>query len=129
MHKIDSEASLREAILQLENKQADESVLLKEQFKETYERVKPISLIKDILRQVGESVDVKDNLLGTSVGLTAGYISKIIFQSLTKSPVKRLIGTALMFGITNVVAKNPDVIKSLGKKVLSVFRKRKHTEE
>ncbi len=129
MQKIDSEASLREAILQLENKQADESILLKEQFKETYDSVKPISLIKNVLRQVSESADVKDNLLGTSVGLTAGYISKIIFQSLTKSPVKRLIGTALMFGITNVVAKNPEMIKSLGKKALSVFRKRKHAED
>jgi hypothetical protein len=60
--------------------------------------------------------------LNTSVGLTAGFLSKIIFQSVLKSPVNRLIGTAVMFGISNVVAKNPEAVKSIGKGFFKMIR-------
>ncbi|MFA6128576.1 MAG: hypothetical protein WC699_14855 [Bacteroidales bacterium] len=125
MQKINSEASLREAIVQLEIQQAYEGILLKDQFKLFYESIKPISLIKTVLKQAVESQGLKDNLVSTSVGLTAGFISKLLFQGLTKNPVKKLIGTALMFGITNVVAKHPETVRVLGHKFLQIFKKKK----
>jgi hypothetical protein len=124
MEKVYSEASLQEAIAKLELRQAEEGFLLKEQFHQTYESVKPASLIKTILKQAVGSAEIKDNLVSTSVGLTAGYLSKLLFQGLTRNPVKKLIGTALMFGITNVVAKNPETVKVLGHKFFQLFRKK-----
>lgn len=124
MQKINSVESLRDAILQLEIIQAGEGILLKEQFHETYESIKPISLIRSILKQSTESADLKDNLINTGVGITAGYLSKLLFQGFTRSPVKRLIGTAVMFGITNLVAKNPDVVKSIAHKAIHIFQSR-----
>lgn len=121
MQKINSGASLRDAILRLESKQFDEAIMLREQFNLTYESIKPVNLIKSIFKQAIESRDLKDNLLNTSVGLTAGYFFKILFQGLTKSPIKKLLGTAIMFGITNVIAKNPETVKSFGSGFLKMI--------
>ncbi|HEY6438123.1 MAG TPA: hypothetical protein VIY47_16145, partial [Ignavibacteriaceae bacterium] len=86
--------------------------------------LKPLNLIKNTFKQATGSADLKENLLNTSVGLTAGYLSKIIFEGVSKNPLKKLLGSALMFGITNIVAKNPEPLKSLGLKFLKVIRSR-----
>ena len=122
MQKINSAISLRDAILQLESKQTEERKLLKKQFHLVYESIKPVNLIKSAFKKVAESRDLKDNILNTSVGLTVGYISKILFQGTSNSPVKKLLGSVLMFGITNLVSKNPEPVKSLGKKILEIIK-------
>jgi hypothetical protein len=128
MQNINSETDLRVAILQLESKQAEEGKLLKEQALLAYDSVKPINILKNAFMEATTSSDLKDNIINRSVGMTAGYLSKIAFQGLTKSPVKKLIGTVLMFGIKNVVAKNPDTVKLLGKGFFTIVRSflRKH---
>ena len=122
MQTIDSETSLREAILQLESKWVDEGKNVKEQFFLTIESIKPINLIKSTFKDAVASPDLKDKILNTSVGLTAGFLSKLLFQGVVKSPVNRLIGTAVMFGITNIVAKNPEAVKSIGKGFFKMIR-------
>jgi len=123
MEKINSETDLREAIVKLEGKWIDDGKLVKEQFFLTIESIKPINLIKSTFKDAVTSPDIKNKILNTSVGLTAGFLSKIIFQSILKSPINRLIGTAVMFGITNVVAKNPETVKSIGKGFFKMIRR------
>jgi hypothetical protein len=122
MEKINSETDLREAIVQLENKWIDDGKLVKEQFFLTIESIKPINLIKSTFKDAVASPDIKGKILNTSVGLTAGFLSKLIFQGVLKSPLNRLIGTAVMFGITNVVARNPEAVKSIGKGFFKMIR-------
>ena len=122
MGKINSETDLREAIVQLESKWADDGQKVKEQFFYTIESIKPINLIKSTFKDAVASPDLKDKILTTSVGLTAGFLTKLLFQGITKSPVKRLIGTTLMFGITKLVARNPETVRSLGKGLLNMIR-------
>ncbi len=121
---INSEAELRAAILRLENMQAAEGKILKEQFNHAYESVKPINLIKNTFKEVAASDDIQDNLINASVGLAAGYASKILFQGASHSPLRKLFGTVLMFGITNAVAKNPEAVKSIGKGVYNIIKSR-----
>lgn len=118
MQIINTESDLRNAILQLETRQIQDVKILKEQFHLTYESIKPINLIKNAFKQVGESPELKENVINTSVGLATGYVSKILFERLSGSPLKKLLGSVLMFGITNMVARNPDAIKSFGNIVL-----------
>jgi hypothetical protein len=122
MQKIISETGLRKAIIQLEDQQAEEGIMLRKQFNQTIDSLKPINLIKSTLKEAVLAPDIKGSILNTSVGLTAGFISKLLLQSVLKSPLNRLIGTAVMFGITNVVAKHPDAVKSLGKRFFNVIR-------
>lgn len=122
MQKINSETSLREAIIQMENRQAFEGKLLRDDFHLAYESVKPINLIKNTLKEAVHSQDLKDNIINTSLGLTAGYLSRMLFVGASAGPVKKILGAALLFGITNLVAKNPEVIKSVGRGILNLIR-------
>jgi len=121
MEKINSTAALKAAILQLETKQSNEGKVLKEQYLKAYESVKPINLVKSTFREITASPDLKDELFNTSVGLVAGYVSKVLFQGTSHSPVRKLFGTVLMFGITNAVARHPEVVKSVGKGLLNMI--------
>jgi hypothetical protein len=120
MEKINSTALLKAAIVALETQQNNEGKILKEQYMAAYESIKPVNLIKNTFREVTASPDLKDELFNTSIGLAAGYLSKMLFQGASHSPVRKLFGTVLMFGITNAVAKHPEVIKAAGKGLLKI---------
>lgn len=121
MEQIKTQQELRAAIFRLEYQQSEEGRALKEQFQAAYNSVKPANIILNTLKDLGESSMVQDGFLNTSVGFGTGYLSKMVFQGLVNSPIKKLLGSALMFGITNVVAKNPDAIKAMAKKIFNLF--------
>lgn len=120
MKKINSESELRAAILQLEGMQEEEGKLLRVQFQLAYESIKPINLIKSTISEAIESKDIKDDIVNTAIGLTTGFLSKVLFEGKKSSPLKKLLGTALMFGITRLVAKNPETLKSIGNRLFKI---------
>jgi hypothetical protein len=122
MKEINSETDLRDAILELENKRAGEEKMLREQFYLAADSVRPINIIKSTFREAIVSRDLKNDIINTSVGLTAGYLFKTAFAGVMKSPLRKVLGTALMFGITEVVARNPETVKSLGKGFFNMIR-------
>ena len=124
MQKITTATELRSAIIQLESKQAVEGIALKSEFHAAYESVRPINLVKNAFRQVAASEDIKDSILNTSVGLAAGYVSKVLFEGVSHGPLRKLLGTALMFGVTHAIAKNPEAVKSVGKKLFQMVMSR-----
>jgi|OpeIllAssembly_1097287.scaffolds.fasta_scaffold03363_4 hypothetical protein len=121
MEPIKTQHELRAAILRLEYQQSEEGRELKEQFHLAYNSVKPANIILNTIKDLGESSFVKDGFLNTSVGLGTGYLSKMVFQGVVNSPIKKLLGSVLMYGITNFVSKNPDGIKLMGKKLFKMF--------
>ena len=122
MSEIISDIGLRDAIMLLESRRKEQELELRQQLKLTYESVKPINLIKSTYEEVVASQGLKDNLVNTSVGLAAGYISKTLFEGVSHSPLRKLFGTALLFGITNAVRKNPDVVKSVVRSAFRIIR-------
>lgn len=122
MQTIITETDLRTAILQLESRQAEEGRLLKAQFLVAVESIKPINLIKSAFIEAAESTDLQDSLVNSTIGISAGYLSKVLFQGSTGSPIKKIIGTAIMFGIKNLVAKNPETIKSWGRVFFQIVK-------
>ncbi len=121
MEKISSVIELRESILLLEIKKANELQLLKDEFKVTYESLKPVNLIKSKINELIESPDLKNNLINTTMGLAAGYLSKKVFVGSTHNPLKQLLGTVLQIGVSSLVAKNSDGIKSTVTTLLQSF--------
>jgi hypothetical protein len=124
MPKIETEAELQNAIRALETQLISEGRLFKTELQIAYENIKPINLIKSTFEQAAASHALKDNVLSTSVGLTVGYISKMLFQGVAVSPIKNIVGTALQFGITNLVLKNPETIKSFGASIFQLIRRK-----
>jgi hypothetical protein len=122
MQTIVTESDLRIAILELESRQAEECILMKAQFLVAVESIKPINLIKSAFIEATESEDIQDNFVNSSIGLSAGYISKMLFQGISHGPFRKIIGTAVMFGIKNLVAQNPDTIKTGGRIFFRIIR-------
>jgi len=122
MQKINTGAGLREAIILLEIKRAEEEKALREHLHVAYESMRPINIIKSVYKEVAVSENLKDELINTSTGLVIGYASKTLFESVSHSPIRKLLGTAILFGITNLVRKNPDAVKSVAGSLFKVIR-------
>ena len=130
MQNITNKYQLKSAIQLLEAEQAVKGQLLKEQFYLAYESFKPVNIIRSTLKDIASSPYLVDNILGTSMGLATGYISKKIIVGSSGNMIRKLIGVLLQFGVTTIVAKNPDVIKSIGQFIFQHFlhKKEKNSE-
>ncbi len=98
----------------LEVEQADKGQLLKEQFFLTYESLKPVNLIAEHVNDIDKSPYLIENILGAAMGLVSGFFSNKLIFNVTGNKLKKLIGVVLQFGVTNLVAKHQDAIKSIG---------------
>ena len=128
MQNITSVIELKNAIQQLEVEQAIDERLLKEQFYMTYQSLKPINLLRNAIYEITKSPDLKDSVLGTAAGLVTGYISrKIALIGAPSNLIRRLLGTVLQLGVTNVVIQNPEMIKSFGQYIFQhIFHKKRN---
>ena len=122
MNKITTSGGLREAIIVLEKKRIAEEAELRAQLHLAYESAKPINLIKATYHEIAASESLKTELLNTSVGLLAGYASKTLFEGMSHSPLRKLIGTAILFGVTTAVTKHPEAVRSFAKGLFGLIR-------
>jgi len=67
---------LAEEIFFLQEKNAAELELLKEQFQKTFESVKPINIIKNSLSEIVKFPEMKNNIIANLIGLLTGIVSK-----------------------------------------------------
>lgn len=119
-----TETDLEEAILLLEAKKVDDEQMLKDQFHIVYDSLKPMNILHKAISQIAESHQLKTDLVNLSVGLTAGYLSEKLLVRGSHSPFKKLLGSAVMVGVTNVIAQNPEVTRMAGLSILRFLRKK-----
>jgi len=67
--------SLRQAIKELEVKQKEERILLKEQLVVTYESLKPANILKNIIKDFASTENLKNEFVNTAVAVTTGFIT------------------------------------------------------
>jgi hypothetical protein len=125
MENITSIAGLKNAIQLLEAEQAVKGQILKEQFHNTYERLKPASLLKGTLKDIVSSPNLIENILGTTIGLATGYLTKKIVIGASGNLFRKLFGSVMQIGVTNAVAHHPDTIKSLGQAIIQRISQKK----
>jgi len=119
LKNISSGKDLHEAILLLEGRQEDEGKVLRDHFMRTYESMRPVNLIKSAFNEVTESQELKDHLLSSGVGLVAGHVSKRVYDGVQGNANGSITGTAIQFGVTNIVARHPEVLIAAGR---GIFR-------
>lgn len=125
MEKITCAAELKIAIQNLEFQQEVQGQLLKEQFYVTFDSLKPANLIKNTLQDITSSPYLFDNMLGAVMGMFSGYVSKKIAVGASHSLFRKLAGSLLQFGVTNLVAQHSNILKSVGSFVIDKFNHRK----
>lgn len=130
MQNITSIAGLKNAIQLLEAEQAYNGQLLKEQLYFTRESFKPVNLLRGALKDITSSPSFSDNIIGTTIGLAGGYLSKKIFIGTSDNIFRKLFGSILQLGVTKVVAQNPEAIKSFGQYIFQhIFHKNNMNSE
>jgi len=125
MQDIASVAELKNAIQLLEAEQAEKGKLLKEQFYVTYESFKPANLIVNALNNIEKSPYLIDNILGAAIGLITGFYSNKLIFNPRGNKLKKLLGVALQFGVTNLVAKHQGTIRSIGHVIFQHLTRKK----
>ena len=105
MKKIKNAEELKDVIAELEKKKDIDEASMKYQFQETYESYKPSNILKNTLSEVSASPKFRHNLLNVALGLGAGYLSRRLMVGRQAGLLKRVIGTAVQFGVTTLIAK------------------------
>jgi hypothetical protein len=128
MENINSVVLLKEAIINLELKKIEQGRLLKEQFNIIRENLKPSTIIRNTFDEVKSSPNLRSNIIGAVLGLSAGYFSNRLVAGTTGKPFRRLLGNLLQMGITAVVAQ-PNLLQTLGQTIVNrVFTKKNSFE-
>jgi len=121
MEKITCAAELKIAIQTLKFEQDVQGKLLKEEFMITFESLKPANIIKNTLHDITQSPYLMDNALGAITGLVSGYLSKKIAVGTSHSLIRKIAGSLLQFGVTNLVAQHADTLKTVGNILIQKF--------
>jgi hypothetical protein len=125
MQNITSAAELKDAIQLLEAEQSIKGQLLREQLFLTYEGLKPVNLLKNALKEISSTPYLIDNISGTAMGLLGGFLSKKIFVGVSGNLIRKLFGSVLQIGVTNLVSQNSEIIKSVGQALIRHFFQKK----
>ncbi len=123
MTKKTTSDNLAEAIWLLEEKQASQLVMLKEQFYVTYQSLRPINFIKETLRDIAKTPEIKGGIEDNLIGFATGYLTKKVMIEKTMNPIKNMAGILFQIGITNVVSKHSERIKMVGKQLYHILTK------
>ena len=124
MDKVSFSAELKNTIKLLEAEHKIKGQLLKKQVYLTYGSLRPANLLETMLKDISSSPYLIDNLLGTATGLTTGYLVKKIVVGTSGNAAKKLLGTILQFGLTNLFVKKHGTVRSLSQFIFQHFKKR-----
>jgi hypothetical protein len=129
MNSITTSEELKAAIQQLELQQADELILLKEQYYKTKEGFKLTNLIKSKFKETITDPDLKTDAINAAIGFTSGILAKKLMIGRTINPFKKLLGIAVEMVVASKVAKNADEIKSAGSSIFNILFKKKEVQD
>jgi hypothetical protein len=119
MQNVTSSAELKKAIFVLQQRQIEEERLFRKQLLITYESLKPINVLRNVIHELTSPSELKDGLIQTSASLIAGYLSRKIVVRSSNNPLLRFAGILVEYGVTNFVSNHSEVIS---KTVLSWVR-------
>lgn len=126
MGNIQSSDELKLAIEALEAEQYLKGLLLKEQFNLTFESLKPLNLLKGAVKELTTSPYMTKSLMGSVAGLASGYLSRKMVVGPSANIIRKLFGVFLQYGVTNLVTRHPEQVKSIGQ---YLFQKIFHKKE
>lgn len=105
MNKISNTKELKLAIAALEAKRSDEGRVVKEQFLNIQAQLQPLNVLKNTVKGFMTSTELKNSILDLSMGASAGYLIKSMFNGESKSVFKRLVSIATQSLVSAEVVK------------------------
>lgn len=128
LEKIANTTDLKTAIEKLKAKTTLQENLMKDQFHDILVSLKPTNILKATIHEIQETPKLKGNLFKIALGLGAGYFSRKMLVGKSAGIVKKALGAALQYGVTQVIATKPEgnglthlpKKKNLFKRILSI---------
>ncbi len=123
--KIANTDDLHTAIARLKTKADMQEQGIKDQFHDILVSLKPTNILKSTVNEVQQNPKLKGGLFKLALGLGAGYFSRKMVVGKSAGIVKRALGAALQYGITQVVATkdtDEDALNAVPKKK-NLFRR------
>lgn len=108
LEKVANISDLDIAIKRLKRKAELQEADIKDQVHTILISLKPTNLLKTTIHEVQESTELKHNLVKVALGLGAGYFSRKLVVGKSAGILKKALGTALQFGVTQFVSKKDD---------------------
>lgn len=128
MENITNAAELKLAIQRKKEELVLNGELLKEEFSNTIESLKPASIIRNTLNDLMSSSFNSGNLSGTISGIISGYLSKKIAVGKSGNIFRKILGSMLQFWVTGFVTQHTDDLKTFGHIIIDLLFPRKATE-
>lgn len=126
MQKVTSTSELKEAIARLEYKQKEQWIDLKDNIGIAFESLKPINLIKSTYREFMSTPHVAENIVGSTVGLASGFITKKLIVRKSGNVLRNFAGGLAQMFISNFISRHSGTIKTVGSALLhKLFYKKK----
>ena len=129
MYTINSAVMLKKAIFELEVKKALQGRIIKDQFHEVKEHLRPANILRNTFDEVAGSPTLRSNLLGALAGLGAAYFSKRLVAGNSRNVFRKILGTALQLGISAVVARKSGMLLTLGQTIAKRIFTKKNSHE
>lgn len=105
--------SLREKIMELQIRQAEEGKVLKAQLVTTYDNLKPVNIVKSIVGDVFDSKSLRDEFVNSAVAYTTGLITRKLIIGTSKNQALRLFGLGIQLAMTTLMSKNYAAVKEV----------------
>lgn len=116
---IRNKESLRNRILELENRKLEQEAGLKTRLEATRESIKPMNLVKDGLSSFTGSAGLGEGLVKTAAGIGIGLLSDKLIAGRTASTVTKALGKMIGLAATNTTIRQTNKIRAYG---ISIYK-------
>jgi len=127
MKPLSATSQLKISITSIELKHRANEQLLIDQFRNINDSLKPANIVSKIIGKFIPSPSFTNSNFSTILGIALGYISKKITVNSSNNKFKKILGSVLQTGITHIVARNPDTIKSIISFITKLINSKKET--
>lgn len=124
LERVANTTELTTAINRLRRKAELQETDIQDQIHTILVSLKPTNLLKTTIHEVQESTELKHNLFKVALGLGAGYFSRKMVVGKSAGLVKKALGTAIQYGVTQFISKKGDSGDNIvGTKKKNIFQR------
>jgi hypothetical protein len=79
------------------------------------------NLLKDAVMDMKGDKEISGGILNSASAMAAGYASKRIFEAGSTNKIRKLLGTAIMFGVSKWINGNPQMLEGVREQIGSIL--------
>ena len=123
--------ALQHTIQWMQQEQNKKGELMKDRFQETTDSLKPLRIIQGVAKDIVVEAAGLDDLIVPVVGLVLGSLVKKAVTGKSENETRIAIGAAMQVGITTLIIKHPEEIKSIARSAYELLfgKRRRHHDD